>query len=232
LLKLGVFPTLVILSFFVSILMIFIYKLMTNQTEMKLLKEDIKKNQKEMRSLRKEPEKMMAVQKKVTKLNMKYMKETFKPTLVTFIPIIIIFAWMNANLAFEPINPAADFVVDVFVDKNLQGNVSVDVPAGLVVVEDLSKSVVNDKASFTFRGDKGEYWIDFSFLDDSVQKKVIISDEQKYVQPVENFKDSKIVKVAVLQNKLKVFLGLTWLWTYIIFAVILNMLLRKLLKVY
>ncbi len=235
LLKLGPLFTVIVLSLLVSLLMVFIYKWMTNQVEMKQLKGDIKKYQKEMRTLRKEPEKMMVVQKKVTKMNMKYMKESFKPTLITFIPIIIIFGWMNSHLYFEPINPMQEFDLDVIVDKNLEGNVSVDVPEGIELINNknlTSFPVKNDKASFEFKTSKsGEYWITFNFLDSSVQKKVIVTNELEYAPPVENF-DEQIKSVQIHQNKLKVLFGLTWLWTYIIFAVVFSMVLRKLLKVY
>ena len=231
LLKLGALPAVIILSLLVSLLMVYIYKWMTNQDDMKQLKTDIKKYQKQMKELRKEPEKMMEMQKKVTKLNMKYMKESFKPTLVTFIPIIIIFGWMNAHLYYEPINPLQEFDVDVIVDKNLKGNISVEVSEGLDIIGESSKTVENDKSVFTFKGDAGEHWMTFNFLDSSVQKNVLLTKELKYAPPIEKF-EGNIKSVNIHQNKLKVLFGLSWLWTYIIFAVVFSMLLRKLLKVY
>ena len=231
LLNLGALVTVLILSLLVSLLMVFIYKWMTNQHEMKQLKGDLKKYQKRMRELRKDPEKFMEVQKKANKLNIKYMKESFKPTLVTFIPIIIIFGWMNAHLYYEPISPGQNFVVDVFVDKNLKGNVSVEVDEGLDVIGDSNKAVNNDKATFTFKGSQGEHWMTFNFLDASVQKNVLLTNELAYVPPIENFEE-QIKTVAIHQNKLKILFGLSWLWSYIIFAVVFSMILRKLLKVY
>lgn len=233
LLRLGPLATVIILSFLVSVLMVFIYKWMTNQDEMKIMKRDIKKYQKQMREYRKEPEKMMAIQKKVTALNMKYLKESFKPTLVTFIPIIIIFGWMNAHLYYEPISPGDKFDVDVFLTSfNKGGVLSVDIPEGIEVIGSLSKDVSSEIETFSFKGSAGEYWLSFSFLNDSVQKNVIISDDLQYAPPIENFEDKSISQVVVKQERLKVLFGLSWLWTYIIFAVFLSMFLRKLLKVY
>ena len=231
LLRLGVLSTIIIISLLVSLLMVFIYKWMTDQHKMKQLKQDIKKFQKQMKQFRKDPAKMMEIQKKVTELNLTYMKESFKPTLVTFIPIILIFGWMNSALYFEPILPNQQFSVDVFVDKNLQGNVSVEVDNGLTVLDGLSKSVVGDKAVFSFKGIEGEHLMTFNFQNDSVQKKVLITDEQKYVSPVKKT-NGKIRMISVRQKKLKVLFGLTWLWAYIIFAVVFSILLRKMLKVY
>ncbi len=232
-LKLGPLPTVIVLSLIVSLLMVFIYKWMTDQTKMKDLKTEIKKNQKQMKEFRKDPAKLMEVQKKVTKMNMTYMKESFKPTLITFIPIIIIFGWMNAHLYFEPITPGQEFNVDVMVDENLEGNVSVETAEGLDIVKNTSSvPVKNNQALFAFKADDpGEYWITFDFLDSSVQKKVIITKELNYAPPLEKF-DEQIQAVSIQQNKLKVLFGLTWLWTYIIFAVIFSMVLRKMLKVY
>ena len=94
-----------IVSFAVSLFIVLIYKWMTDQNEMKRLKDKLKDFQKEMRELKNQPDKMMAVQKEAMGVNMDYMKKTMRPTLITFIPIILIFGWLSAHFAYEPLLP-------------------------------------------------------------------------------------------------------------------------------
>jgi uncharacterized membrane protein (DUF106 family) len=53
----------------------------------------------------------MSLQKEMMELNMEMMKQSFKSMLYTFIPLIILFTWMSANIAYEPINPGEEFTV-------------------------------------------------------------------------------------------------------------------------
>ena len=63
---LGLHPlfSLIILSFFISLIITLVYKAMTDQDLMKQLKAETKEFQKEMKELKDHPKKMMAVQKK------------------------------------------------------------------------------------------------------------------------------------------------------------------------
>jgi len=113
LLKLPMLWVIVIMSFLITFLITLIYKFTTNQSLMKDLKNEMKELQKEMKELKSEPQKMMAVQKKAMQSNMKYMSHSMRSMLFTFIPIILIFGWMNANLAYEPIVPNQEFTTSV-----------------------------------------------------------------------------------------------------------------------
>jgi len=100
LLNLPIFWVVAILSTSISFIITIVYKLMTDQNLMKQLKDEMKELQNEMKELRNNPEKMMEVQKKAMQTNSKYMMQSMKSTLITFIPIILIFGWMNANIAY------------------------------------------------------------------------------------------------------------------------------------
>ncbi len=109
LLGLPALAVIVLLSLVISIIVTLIYKYMTDQTLMKDLKTRQKELQKRMKAAKKEPDKLMKMQKEAMELNMKTMKQSFKPMLLTFIPVIIIFGWLNANIAYEPIMPGQEF---------------------------------------------------------------------------------------------------------------------------
>ena len=73
--------------------------------------------------------------------NMKYMGLSMKPTLVTFIPIIIIFGWMHAHLAYNPILPNQDFTVSAEF-KSSEGNIELSVPEGLIIISDSTQTII------------------------------------------------------------------------------------------
>ena len=95
LLKLGDLTSLIIISFILTFLITFSYKLITNQQEMKLLKEQLKKHQQEMKDHKGNPEKLLEIQKNAMDTNLKYMKHSFKHTLLTFLPLVIFFSWLK-----------------------------------------------------------------------------------------------------------------------------------------
>ena len=112
LLNLSPFWVVTIISALVSLIITVIYKFSTNQNLMKQLKDEMKELQKEMKELKNDPKKMMEVQTKAMQTNSKYMMQSMKSTLITFIPIILIFGWMNANIAYEPILPGQEFTIN------------------------------------------------------------------------------------------------------------------------
>ena len=102
-LSLGPFWAIFIISLILTLLVTVIYKYATNQKRMKQLKDELKKLQKDMKSLKDNPKKMMKKQKELMSKNMEYMKHSFRATIFTIIPVIIVFGWLNANLAYDPL---------------------------------------------------------------------------------------------------------------------------------
>ncbi|HHI03967.1 MAG TPA: DUF106 domain-containing protein, partial [Candidatus Woesearchaeota archaeon] len=121
LLKLNPLLGIAIISFILTLLITLIHKFVTNQEVMKGLKKDMKDHQDEMKKHKDNPKKVMEIQKKVMEKNMEFMKHSFKPMLFTFIPIIIIFGWLNANMAYYPIMPDQEFEVTLTFDPSAIG---------------------------------------------------------------------------------------------------------------
>ncbi len=229
LLSLGPLWALLIISFVASLIIVIVYKLMTKQDVMKDLKAEIKTLQNEMKALKDNPSKMMEVQKKAMSKNLEYMKHSFKPTLITFLPLILIFGWLNASMAFEPINPGQEFIVSVFSEEDI----TINVPDQIKV---LDKETKESRTNWKLEGEEGEYLLEFNVGDEIQTKDVLITNEQRYKDPVKELKNSKIEKIEVKYNKSKVLnlfgWKLGWLGTYIIFSLIFSIVLRKLFKVH
>ena len=88
---------LIIISLILTFVVTIIYKLFTNQKEMKSLKEELTTIQKELKGSKEDPKQAIEIQKRLMEKNMKYMMKSFKPMLITFIPLIIILGWLKTT---------------------------------------------------------------------------------------------------------------------------------------
>jgi uncharacterized membrane protein (DUF106 family) len=243
-LRIGPFLGILILSFIISLLITIVYKYMTDQTMMKDLKMRQKEFQKKLKELKGQPEKQLKVQKEAMDVNMKYMMQSFKPTIVTFIPIILIFSWMNAHLAYEPILPEQEFNVTLFFKEGASGNAGVSVPDGVEVTGGAIKRIENGAAVFNFRGKEGDYLLVFEHEGIKYEKELTISKERNYATPDKLFKEGAVSLIKTGNKKLIVvnlfgkqeggfFSGrIGWLGMYIILSIVFSLGLRKVLKIY
>ena len=232
-------PTLwavIILSFFISLIITVVYKYTTNQDLMKQLKGEMKEFQKEIKELKKEPEKAMQVQKKSMQTNMKYMMKSMKSTLYSILPIIIIFSWMSANFAYEPILPGQEFTTTVVFGEKVSGTIELSVPDGIIINGGVRKEVKEGDVKWVLSGNEGEYLLEYHFDGKKYSKEVLITKENKYKEPVKRLKGG-IVKSIEIEHEEKKLLNLFgwklgWLGVYIIFSIIFSILIRKVIKVY
>ena len=231
-------PTLwavILLSFLISLIITVIYKYTTDQNLMKQLKEEMKAFQKQVKELKKEPERAMQVQKKAMQTNMKYMMQSMKSTLYSFIPIILIFGWMNANFAFEPILPEQEFTTTVVFEDGVNGFIELSVPEGIVVNGKAKKEIKDNEVKWLLSGERGEYLLEYIFDGKKYSKEVLIIEKQ-YKEPIKRVRDGTVKSIEVGHNKRILFnlfgWKLGWLATYIIFAIIFSILIRKIIKVY
>ncbi|MBN1386768.1 DUF106 domain-containing protein [Candidatus Woesearchaeota archaeon] len=236
LLRLQPFYVILMLSLGITVVMTMAYKYLTDQKLMKQLKDELKMHQDEMKKHKEDPKKMMELQKKAMQTNMQYMTHSFKPTLFTLIPLIIIFGWMNANLAFAPIYPASDFSVTAFFPEGSAGSASLSsVPE--LVIGDPDVEIADSQATWDLKGNAGEYVLTVSYDGKEYHKELLI-DNYKYAKFQEIFKNEK-VKIIQINNPPNKPLGSIsifgwhpgWLGTYIILSLVFSIVLRKLLKV-
>ena len=236
LLSLPMLWVVLIMAFLITFLITVIYKFTTNQNLMKELKDEMKELQKEMKELKSEPKKMMEVQKKAMQTNMKYMSHSMKSMLFTFIPIILIFGWMNANLAYEPILPGQEFTTSVLLYDNVRGNAELIIPKGITTSGELNKTILDGELKWVLKGEEGDYLLEYKVDGRSYTKELLITPEQSYANPIKLVKDKTVKQINIDNNKMKVlnlgFWNVGWLGSYILLSIGFSMILRKLFKVY
>lgn len=230
LLKLAPLGAIAIISFSIALLINIVYKFMTDQKLMKELKAEIKHLQNEMKKFRDHPKKMMEIQKKAMERNMKYMGHSMKPTLITLLPLIVIFGWLNANLAYDPINPGEEFLITVEFDKGAVGDAQIILLDGLSLLDEDTKKI-DGSATWRLKGDVGEHLIEWRVAGTTYKKDVLISNKQEYAPVVKRIKDNNVEQI-VIGNEKKIVMNLMgwklgWLGAYIIFSIIFSMFTRK-----
>jgi len=235
LLNLPTLWAIIILSFLISLIITVIYKYTTNQNLMKQLKDEMKAFQRQIKELKGEPERAMKVQKQSMQINMKYMMLSMKSTLYSFIPIILIFGWMNANFAFDPVMPGQEFTTKVLFEDNVNGEIELSVPQGIEVNGKTKKEIKNNEARWLLSGERGEYLLEYIFNGKKYSKEVLIS-EERYEDPIKRIRDNSVKSIEIEQNK-NIVLNLFgwkmgWLATYILFSIIFSISIRKVIKVY
>src|SRR3989338_8468137 len=170
LLNLPTLLAVVILSFLISLIITVVYKFTTDQNLMK--------------DLKKEPEKAMQVQKKAMQTNMKYMMHSMKSTLYSIIPIIIIFSWMNANFAYEPVFPDSDFTTAVNFETDVKESIELSVPEGITISGNQKKEIQDKEVKWVLNGKEGEYLLEYIIDGKKYYKEVLITEKNRYKQPV------------------------------------------------
>ena len=233
------FWAIVLISLIISVFITVLYKFVTNQDLMRELKTKQKEFQKKMKGLRSEPEKMMKVQKEAMKVNADYMKQSFKPTLITFIPILLIFGWLAAHLAFEPIMPGQTYSVTASFEEGVSGDALMIVSSGSTLLSEASQLISGD-VTWRLKSELGEHFLTIKAEDDEQTKKVLVSTDLDYEEAILEPENSPITKIEINYAKLRP-LGPGfnifgwepgWLGLYIIFSIIFSTVLRKVMKIY
>ncbi|NTV24215.1 MAG: DUF106 domain-containing protein [Nanoarchaeota archaeon] len=247
----------IIVAFIVSMIVTLALKYFTNQKEMKSMKEGMQRLQKEMKNSKNNAKKLGKINSELMDINMKYMSQSMRPTLYTFIPIIIIFGWLNANLAYYPISPGERFGIVAHFDKKALGDVSLTVPNEMTIAgsESVHTSTLPAKGAVSWNisaAAEGTYDLRFAYNGKNYTKDVIITKGRTYAAAEKSFmqgfifksSDGGIEKITIDYKKILPFVGVpvihdipwigTWSWfgVYIVFSIIFSMLLRKWLNVY
>ena len=143
---------------------------------------------------------------------------------------------MGSNFAYEGIKPQQDFSVTAFFEKNTNGGAELIVPEEITIVGDKTKKIENDKATWALKGAEGEHLLEFAYNDEKQQKNILITNNDKYIEPIKKIADSKIKSIQINYTPKKILnlfgWKLGWLGTYILTSLLFTSLLRKVLKVY
>lgn len=243
------------ISLVVALFSLLVYKYATDQKKLKRLRDEQKELQKEMKQNRNKPDKMMKLQKRSMQIMNEMMPQTMKSMMITFIPIVLIFSWMGSHIAYEPLMPDELFTATMTFEKDIPGFATLEVSEGLELLSDAEQEIVDKTITWELKGDAGTYDLFFNYGEEDFALQALITEERDYLQssferqrkflllfPMGDgiSEDSNVYSVSVDLAKVRPFgenfsvFGIkpNWLGTYIIFSLVFNMILRKLLNVH
>lgn len=230
----------VILSLIVTLISTLTYKYTTDQKKIKRYRKEVKEMQKEMKKHKDDQKKMMKMQQEMLAKNGELMKQSFKPMLYTFIPLLLILGWMNAAIAYEPIEPGVPFALTATLDDNYMGNLSdvtLKTNKPLQIKKDPNFQAEGNQIRWILNANEsGTYTFLIEGESFKETKDVIVTNKKEYAA-VQKTYDSQLKRVTLSNKEVKPFEGLpvvgglNWLWSYIILSVLMSIGLRKLLDV-
>ncbi len=243
--------TIIIISFLISLTVLLLTKLVTDQKELKRLREETQKLQKELKKVVKSnPEKAQIIQKQIMDLSMKSVRHNFRVTLITLIPLLFIFGWMKANLAYQPIQLSEPVDITVYMNDITYNRVELVLMKNNTDLGRIDAFITPDKKEAKFLvkfSDYGTYiakinvYANISNKEELIDTaiKYIVVDKYKYNEPVKIYKNKYIKKIVVGNKPLRVLGNFNifgwypgWFITYFFSSIFFTILLRKLLKVY
>lgn len=226
--------SIMIVALVISIISVFVQKKFTDQERLKFLKKETKKLQQEVRKHKDDPEKQLKVNKKMMPLQGEMIKASLKPTLWMMLPFLLVFFWLAAHFAYEPLLPGEPFTVTAEVEAT---TITIEAPEGVTVNTPATVNVTDGQASWELVADAGAYSLTF-LADDSIEtKEVLVTSEKEYASVTESYKGD-IRRVTLSNKPLKPIDPFTifawhpgWIWIYIFFSLVFSIGLRKWLDV-
>ncbi len=220
-----------VLALIITLLVNLVHKYTTDQNYIRQLKADMKNLQKEIKKHKDNPQKQLKLQQQIMQINGKLMSKSLKPMIFTMLPLLIIFGWMSANLAYEPLQPGQEVVVTMLMREPALVNISSQTAD---ILTDPQVQTIEQLAKWKISGDEGEHLLVFTTdTGESVTRDFLVGKKptSKIVKHEPPFKQSEI-----RYEKAKPFGSFSifgykpgWLFTYIFFSVVFSLITRKLM---
>ncbi len=234
--ELSYLGIIVILALLITVVNTLFYKYLTDQSLIKRLKEDMKKLRKKVNKAKGDQDKQMKLQQQMMEKNMQVMKQSFRPMIYTILPLLLIFAWMSANLVYEPIQPGEEFEVVALISESYSE--SSDTVFLNTSFEILDREDVDRLITWRLQAaEEGVHELEISGSGFRETKEVLITNDKDYSDPVSNF-DGALKQIRVDHDLVRPFGDFSlfgwrpgWLGSYILLSIFFSIILRKLFRV-
>lgn len=234
------FLSLILISFLMTFVIKIISKFTTDQKRLKEIREKLKELQKKSQEASKKGDmkKSGEYTKKMLSLNKEQMNQSFKSLIWTFIPVILFFGLLRGNLSYESLNPGDNLDIDIGL-KSLEP-FSVDIPYNYTL-EGGSKNgslIVPDSKDLKIKlsNIESERNITFEYLNESHEVelyfgKYTATDLKAEYKPKSELFSSINLGLKPMEYDFLLF-KVNWYWGYFILAMVFNIALTKILKIY
>lgn len=210
------------------------YKYFSDQVKIKAIKDDIERLNKEMKEHKSNLDKQTELSAKIIKLNFEMMNLILKPSLYTMIPMMLVFIWLSAVFSQNPILPSSSFRVDIL--PSAVSDQSIDVYENIVKTSFNKFELINrtqnlDNVILYYKAPS--FLGNYEYSLEGNDKLITVSNHPIYFDRSTKLKN---YEVRIVTDKLIILNLFGWklgyLGSYLIFAIFINAIVRKLLNVY
>lgn len=171
----------VFISFLTGLLMLWIFRLFSNQQGIRRVKNRIKAHLLELRLFKDNLSLSLKAYKNILRYNLKYMGYSAKPMLVMIIPLILILIQLNLWFSYQALKPGEATLLKVKLgqDQNpLQVEISPFPSSGLLIETPPLRLEEEREISWRIRAtEKGTHEIQLRLGNQTISKKVIVEEK-------------------------------------------------------
>jgi uncharacterized membrane protein (DUF106 family) len=233
-----------IISLLATLLTTVIYKYTTDQKMLKQIKKDMKDMKEQLKKHKNDQKKMLKIQKEMLDKNMIMMKQSFKSMIYTFVPLILVFAWLAATIAYQPILPDSNVTITAVISNSYPGDmnsINISSMPPTTITRNPGYAPANDKnkeIQWVMQvGGNGTYTVMIESQTFKQSKEILVTTGKKFSNPISLYKESQLKEIIVGNEKVRPLAGVPvlkvfgWLGMYIILSIAMSIGLRKLLDV-
>ncbi|MDH7511836.1 MAG: hypothetical protein QHH14_02690 [Clostridiales bacterium] len=169
----------VFISFLTGLLMLFVFRLTSNQKGIRQVKDKIKAHLLELRLFKDSLPVTLKAQGQILKHNLKYISYSAKPMLVMIIPLLVILAQLNLWFGYEALRAGDTALVKVVLKKSVapfEADVELEAPPGLAVETPPLRLVETGEVYWRIRAKKeGVHELRVKLAGQNVTKTVIVT---------------------------------------------------------
>ena len=165
------------ISCLTGLLMLWVFKLVSNQDAIKTVKDRIKGNLLAVRIYQHDIGVVLRSQGKILQHTLTYMKHSLFPMLVMIVPVVLIIVQLNLWFSVQPLEVGKATLLKLKVrdSSSVQQDVRIEVPGGVSVETPPVRIPGESEIAWRVRGStEGLYTLTVHLGEDSVEKQVVI----------------------------------------------------------
>ncbi len=169
----------VFISFLTGVLMVFVFRLTSNQKGIRQVKDKIKAHLLELRLFKDSLPVTLKAQTQILKYNVQYIGYSARPMLVMLIPLLVILAQLNLWFGHEALRVGETAIVKVALKKSVdpfEAEVELEAPPGLVSETPPLRLAETGEVDWRIRAiEEGVHELRIKLAGQSVTKTVIVA---------------------------------------------------------
>jgi len=241
------------ISVLTAVIMLMVYRHISNQEKIKQTKDRIKAHFLEVRLFKDDIRVILAAQWKILLNNLKYMSLALKPMLFMLPAIILILIQLEGRYAHRPLHPGETTIIAVHLEEDpTKGNaLEIELPEGLALESPALRISKTREVNWRIRAEKkGRYELKFKLKEEAFLRNLFVADEnlpiarqvkkntiieqifQPFERPLDKSGAVRSIEIQYPEADIRFFgWSLNWLVGFFVFSIIFGFAMKGVFKV-